>query len=332
MSRSARATISSEWPSPYTAAVSIQLMPRSTAWRIAAIESASSWLPQAKVQPPPPIAHAPKPTRVIRMPVLPSGAVGSVSVSRTASVIGALLSDAFCRRLSIMSARPLRSDGLMDLSASISSRLSWRPCRSSHTNTPCGFCSNASRNSSSVRSLPIRISTLCCVMSPCASLRQRYLGRRRELVHNRLDGLLELLLILRLVVRNRRDPLATPQQVFRLGVDHIDDHGPFGVLRHHRAALHPPVPPPSTTVTASPATPPTRPPPVPVIPGGDVELLVGAGVVRDAEVGVTVARDVAEACELLRQVATERPVRDRVHEHRVVCRCGCARDLRLGGR
>src|SRR2546422_1268158 len=205
---------------------------------MAAIGSVSSWFPQAKVHPPPPTAHARKPTRVIRMPVVPSGAVGSVSVSRTASVIGTLLSDAFCRRLSIVSARPLKSDGLMDLSASISSRLSWRPCRNSHTNTPCGFCSNASRNSSSVRSLPIRISTLCCVMSPCASLRQRNLGRRGgELVDDRLDGLVYVLLVLRLGVRNRRDPPAAPQQVFGLGVDHIDDHGPLGVLRHHRAAL-----------------------------------------------------------------------------------------------
>src|SRR5207244_4347794 len=242
MSRSARATISSEWPSPYTAAVSIQLMPRSTAWRIAAIESASSWLPQAKVQPPPPIAHAPKPTRVIRIPVVPSGAVGSVSVSRTACVIVALLSDAFCRRRSIVSARPLKSDGLMDRSASISSRLSWRPCRSSHTNTPCGFCSKASRNSSSVRSLPIRISTLCCVIGPRASLRQRDLvARGGELVDDGRDGLLELLLVLRLVVRNRGDALATPQQVFGLGVDHIDDHGSLGVLSHRRT-LDPPVP------------------------------------------------------------------------------------------
>src|SRR3989442_6577890 len=333
MSRSARATISSEWPSPYTAAVSIQLMPRSTAWRIAAIESASSWFPQAKVHPPPPIAHAPKPTRVIRMPVVPTGAVGSVSVSRTACVICALLSDAFCRRLSIVSARPLKSDGLMDLSASISSRLSWRPCRSSHTNTPCGFCSNASRNSSSVRSLPIRISTLCCVMSPCASLCQRPLGGRGgELVDDRFDGLLELLLVLLLVVRNRCDPLATPQQVFGLGVEHIDDHGSLGVLGHHRAALHSPVPSPTPSPTASPTAPPVRLPRVAVVPGGDVELLIGARVVGDAEVGVTVGRDVAEARKLLRQVGTERPVRDRVHEHRVVGRCGHARDLRLGGR
>src|SRR3989454_4670265 len=158
-----------------------------------------------------------------------------------------------------MSARPLKSDGLMDVSASISSRLSWRPCRSSHTNTPCGFCSNASRNSSSVRSLPIRISPLCCVMSPCASLRQPHLGRGGgELVDDRRDGLLELLLVLRLVVRNRRDPLATPQQVFGLGVDHIDDHGALGVLRHHRAILPSPVPTPAPAPAASPAAPPAR--------------------------------------------------------------------------
>src|SRR3989454_12317268 len=113
-----------------------------------------------------------------------------------------------------MSARPLKSDGLMDVSASISSRLSWRPCRSSHTNTACGFCSNASRNSSSVRSLPIRISTLCCVIGPCASLRQRDLVRRGgELLDDRRAGLLGVLLVLRLVVGHRRDALATPQQV-----------------------------------------------------------------------------------------------------------------------
>src|SRR6266581_3151021 len=287
---------------------------------MAAIESASSWLPQANVHPPPPIAHAPKPTRVIRMSVVPSGAVGSVSVSRTACVIGALLSDAFCRRLSIVSARPLKSDGLMDLSASISSRLNWRPCRSSHTNTPCGFCSKASRNSSSVRSLPIRISTLCCVIGPRASLRQRDLvARGGELVHDRRDGLLELLLVLRLVLRNRGDALATPQQVLGLGVDHIDDHGSLGVLSHRRT-LDSPVPSPTTAPAASPAAPPVRPPRITVIPIRDVELLVGAGVVRDAEVRVTVARDVAEARELLCQVGTERPVRDRVHEHRVVGR------------
>src|SRR5437773_4629660 len=106
--------------------------------------------------------------------------------------MSALLSDAFCRRPSIMSARALKSDGLIDLSASISSRLSWRPCRSSHTNTARGFCSNASRNSSSVRSLPIRISTLCCVIGPCASLRQRHLVGRGELVEDRRNGLLDL--------------------------------------------------------------------------------------------------------------------------------------------
>ncbi len=76
-SRSARATTSSECPNPYTAAVSIQLMPRSTACRIAATESPSSCVPQPKAYPAPPIAHAPKPTRVISIPVVPSGFVGS---------------------------------------------------------------------------------------------------------------------------------------------------------------------------------------------------------------------------------------------------------------
>ena len=46
-SGSPAATTSSECPSPFTAAVSIQLTPDSTAWRIAAIDSASSWSPQA---------------------------------------------------------------------------------------------------------------------------------------------------------------------------------------------------------------------------------------------------------------------------------------------
>src|SRR2546429_3815650 len=139
------------------------------------------------------------------------------------------LRDAFCRRLSIMSARPLKSDGWMDLSASMSSRLGRSPCRSSHTNPSCGSCSNSSRNSSSVRSLPIRISTLCCVIRAARLLRLRNLVRRGgELVDDRRDGLLEILLVLRLVVRDRCDPLATPQHVFGLGVDHIDDHGSLG--------------------------------------------------------------------------------------------------------
>ena len=43
------------------AAVSIQLMPRSTAWRIAAIDCLSSWLPQPTAQSPPPMAQAPRP-------------------------------------------------------------------------------------------------------------------------------------------------------------------------------------------------------------------------------------------------------------------------------
>src|SRR2546422_1625951 len=98
-------------------------------------------------------------------------------------------------------------------------------------------------------------------MTPRTSLRSRTLGRRGgELVHDRLDGLLELLLVLRLVVRNRRNALTTPQQGLGLRVEHIDDHGPFGVLRHRRSSLDSPVAAPATTVAASPAAPPVRPP------------------------------------------------------------------------
>src|SRR5207249_4295948 len=53
-SRSSRPTSSSEWPSPDTAAVSIQLIPSSRAWRIVASESRSSCRPQPNDQPPPP--------------------------------------------------------------------------------------------------------------------------------------------------------------------------------------------------------------------------------------------------------------------------------------
>jgi hypothetical protein len=56
--------------------VSIQLTPDSTAARMAPMDSASSWLPQANAQPPPPMAQAPNPTRVSSMSVQPSLAVG----------------------------------------------------------------------------------------------------------------------------------------------------------------------------------------------------------------------------------------------------------------
>src|SRR5438876_11399695 len=147
---------------------------------------------------------------------------------------------------------------------------------------------------SRANSLPISVSTPCCVMSLRASLRQRdFVPRGGELIDDRCDRLFELLLVLRLVVRDRCDALATPQQVLGLGVDHIDDHCSLGVLRHPRPPLASPVPSPAPPPAASPAAPPARLPPVPVIPRGDVELLVGAGVVRDAEIGVTVGRDVA---------------------------------------
>src|SRR6266851_234390 len=58
-SPSADASTSSEWPNPYTSAVSNRLMPRSRARRIAAADSRSSTGPQ----PWPPIAQPPKPTR-----------------------------------------------------------------------------------------------------------------------------------------------------------------------------------------------------------------------------------------------------------------------------
>src|SRR5438034_1327275 len=75
---SRRPTSSSEWPRPYTAAVSIQLSPSSSARCIAASESVASCGPQPNAQPPPPIAHAPKPTVVISSPLEPSGRVGKV--------------------------------------------------------------------------------------------------------------------------------------------------------------------------------------------------------------------------------------------------------------
>src|SRR5438477_8348510 len=69
---SAEATTSSECPMPYTAAVSIQLTPSSSARWIAAIDALSSCSPQPNSQPEPPIAHAPKPTGVMDKSELPS--------------------------------------------------------------------------------------------------------------------------------------------------------------------------------------------------------------------------------------------------------------------
>ena len=60
--------------------MSIQLIPSSSARWIAAIDCSSSWGPQPNSQPPPPIAHAPKPTRVISRPVSPSCVVFSCVV------------------------------------------------------------------------------------------------------------------------------------------------------------------------------------------------------------------------------------------------------------
>src|SRR5258708_11713244 len=49
---------------------------------MAVTDSWSSWPPQAWAHRAPPIAHAPKPTRVMRISVVPSGLVGSGNVAR----------------------------------------------------------------------------------------------------------------------------------------------------------------------------------------------------------------------------------------------------------
>src|SRR3954468_24374315 len=56
-------------------AVSTQLMPISKPRRSVAIDSSSSCAPHACHQPAPPMAQAPMPTRVMRMPVRPSSTV-----------------------------------------------------------------------------------------------------------------------------------------------------------------------------------------------------------------------------------------------------------------
>src|SRR4029077_11759462 len=68
---SAEATTSSEWPVPYTAAVSIQFTPRSRARCMAAINALSAWAPQQNSQPEPPMAQAPKPMGVMNKSELP---------------------------------------------------------------------------------------------------------------------------------------------------------------------------------------------------------------------------------------------------------------------
>src|SRR5207244_10718229 len=69
-----------------------------------------------------------------------------------------------------------------------------------------------------------------------------------------------------------------------------------------------------------PPTPPVRPPPVAVVPAHDVKLVLRARVVCDGEVRVAVGDHVAAALESLDEIVAQRAVRDRVHEHRVVCR------------
>src|SRR5882724_5438420 len=56
-------------------------MTASRASWMAAMESLSSWAPQANSQPPPPIAHAPKPIGVMFRSEVPSCLVSMISVS-----------------------------------------------------------------------------------------------------------------------------------------------------------------------------------------------------------------------------------------------------------
>ena len=77
MSRKTRQTTSSAWPRPYTADVSIQLTPSSSARLIVASDTSSSCAPQPNAQFGPPMDQVPNPKRVMFIPVLPSGPVGN---------------------------------------------------------------------------------------------------------------------------------------------------------------------------------------------------------------------------------------------------------------
>src|SRR2546430_8100713 len=72
MPSSAAPSTSSECPCPYTSAVSKKLHPRSWARRTARCDSASSVAPYELPKRLPPMAHAPKPTRLTARPVRPS--------------------------------------------------------------------------------------------------------------------------------------------------------------------------------------------------------------------------------------------------------------------
>src|SRR5579862_2447439 len=56
-------------------------MPNFRACFIDAMDSLSSWGPQLKAHPPPPMAHAPKPTVVIWIPLDPSGRVCKLMIT-----------------------------------------------------------------------------------------------------------------------------------------------------------------------------------------------------------------------------------------------------------
>src|SRR5918995_1652557 len=87
-------------------AVSIQLTPRSTAARTAPSERASSCAPQVSTQPAPPNAHAPMPTRLMAIPVRPSGRLGNDAMTRAPLLLVARLTQSACREGSRLTVTP----------------------------------------------------------------------------------------------------------------------------------------------------------------------------------------------------------------------------------
>ena len=82
--------------------MSIQFTPSSSALWIVSIEASSTCGPQPNSQPPPPIAQAPYPTRVISRPVLPSSVVLSSvpCIARSSSAVSGPIRYASFRILS----------------------------------------------------------------------------------------------------------------------------------------------------------------------------------------------------------------------------------------
>src|SRR3989454_10995416 len=104
-----------------------------------------------------------------------------------------------------------------------------------------------------------------------ASACLRGLWYARELVEDRRDRLPKVLLVLRLVVGDVGHSLSAPEELLGLGIDHVDDHCALGVLRDRRLHIRP-------------EAPPARVVGIPIIPVGDVQLVLRRRVVRDGEV------------------------------------------------